>query len=53
MFLAKDKLNVIKVSISKALIDSYISHDDFFSLNFFSQRFIENFKQNRKQTNEK
>ena len=29
----KAKLNVIKVSISTALIDSYISHDEFVSIN--------------------
>ena len=33
MLLGKDKLNAIEVSInSKALIDSYISHDKFVSL---------------------
>ena len=31
--LGKDKLNIIKVPISKALIDSYISHNEFFSVN--------------------
>ena len=29
----KDKLNTIEVPISKALIDSYISHDEFASVN--------------------
>ena len=29
MLLAKSKLNNIKVLISKALVDSYISHDEF------------------------
>ena len=29
----KDKLNTIEVLISKALIDSYISHDELFSVN--------------------
>ena len=33
MFLGKDKLNTIEVLISKSLIDSYISHDEFFSVN--------------------
>ena len=33
MLLGKDILNTIKVLISKALIDSYISHDEFFSVN--------------------
>ena len=31
--LGKDKLNSIKILISKALVDSYISHDEFFSVN--------------------
>ena len=29
VLLGKDKLNIIKVPISKALIDSYISHEEF------------------------
>ena len=33
MFLEKDKLNAIKVLTSKALMDSYISHDEFFLVN--------------------
>ena len=33
MLLGKDKLNTIEVLISKALIDSYISHDEFVSVN--------------------
>ena len=33
MFLGKDKLNTIVVLISKALIDSYISHDELGSVN--------------------
>ena len=33
VLLGKDKLSTIKVSISKALIDSYISHDNFVSIN--------------------
>ena len=32
-FLLKIKLNAIKVFISKALIDSYINHDKFVSMN--------------------
>ena len=31
--LGKDKLNTIEVLISKALIDLYISHDKFVSVN--------------------
>ena len=33
VLLAKDKLNTINVSTSKALIDSYINHNKFFSVN--------------------
>ena len=33
MLLGKDKLNTIKGQNSKALIDSYISHDEFVSVN--------------------
>ena len=33
MVLGKDKLNTIKVLISKALIDSHISHEEFLSVN--------------------
>ena len=33
LVLAKDKLNTIEVLISKALIDSCISHDEFVSVN--------------------
>ena len=33
MSLAKTKLNTIKVLISKALIDSYINHEEFVSVN--------------------
>ena len=33
VMLEKDKLNTIEVLISKLLIDSYISHDEFVSVN--------------------
>ena len=33
VFLANTKLNKIEVLVSKALIDSNISHDKFFSIN--------------------
>ena len=33
MLLGKDKLNTIKILISKASVDSYISHDEFVSVN--------------------
>ena len=32
MFLRKAKLDTIEVLVSKALIDSYIGHDEFFFL---------------------
>ena len=32
VLLGKDKLSIVKVLISKALIDSYISHDEFISV---------------------
>ena len=33
MLLAKTKLHSIKILISKALIDSYLNHDEFISVN--------------------
>ena len=33
MLFGKDKLNTIEALISKFLIDSYISHDEFVSVN--------------------
>ena len=33
MLLGKDKLNTIKVLISKILLESYISHDEFVLVN--------------------
>ena len=33
MLLGRDKLDTVKVLISKALIDSYISYDEFVSVN--------------------
>ena len=33
MLLGKDKLNTIEFLISKALIDSYVSHDELVSVN--------------------
>ena len=32
-FLGKDELNTIEILISKVLIDSYVSHDEFVSVN--------------------
>ena len=36
MVLGKDKLNTIKVLISKTLVDSYTSHDEFVAVNTVS-----------------
>ena len=33
MLLGKSKLDIIEVLVSKALVDSYISHDEFVSVN--------------------
>ena len=33
MLVGKTKLNTIAILVSKALIDSYISHDEFVSVN--------------------
>ena len=41
VLLGKDKLNNIEVLISKALIDSYIRHDEFFSVNIFLRKYYE------------
>ena len=41
MLLGKDKLNTIEVLISKALIDSYISHDEFVSVNNVLREYYE------------
>ena len=41
MLLGKDKLNTIKVLISKAFIYSYISHDEFVSVNNVSGKYSE------------
>ena len=39
MLLAKTKLDTIEVLISKALIDSYISHEEFVSVNNLSRKY--------------
>ena len=39
--LTKDKLNTIEVLISKSLIDSYISHDEFVSVNSVLRKYNE------------
>ena len=41
MFLGKDKLNTIEVLISKALIDLYISHDEFVLINNVLRKYYE------------
>ena len=41
VLLRKDKLNTIEVLISKALIDSYISHDEFVSVNNVLREYYE------------
>ena len=41
VLLGKDKLNTIEVLISKALIDSYISHDEFVSVNIVLREYNE------------
>ena len=40
-FLGKDTLNTIEVLISKALINSYISHDKFVSVNHVLREYNE------------
>ena len=41
VLLGKDKLNTIEVLISKALIDSYLSHDELVSVNNVSREYNE------------
>ena len=41
LVLGKDKLNTIEVLISKALIDSYISHDEFVLVNNVLRKYYE------------
>ena len=41
VLLRKNKLNAIEVLISKALIDSYISHDKFFPVNLVLREYNE------------
>ena len=47
MMLGKDKLNTIEALISKALIDLYISHGKFISINNISREYYE-MKEERK-----
>ena len=41
VFLENDKLNAIEVLIFKSLIDPYISHDEFLSINNVLREYIE------------
>ena len=41
VFLGKDKLNNIEALISKSLIDSYISYDEFVSINTVLRSYYE------------
>ena len=41
MLLGKDKLNTIEVLISKTLIDLYIGHDEFVSINNVLREYYE------------
>ena len=41
VLLGKDKLNTIEVLISQALIDSYISHNEFVLVNNVLREYIE------------
>ena len=49
MLLEKDKLNIVKVLVSKLLINSYTSHDKFVSVNILKEyneiknKYIKNF----------
>ena len=47
MLLWKDKLNTIEVPTSKALINSYISHDEFFIVNSMLKEYNEMKKQKK------
>ena len=50
MLLAKTKLNSIEILISKALIDSYISHGETISINNVLQEYDEKKKKKKKST---
>ena len=41
VLLGKDRLNTIEVLITKTLVDSYISHDEFVLVNNVSREYIE------------
>ena len=47
VLLGKDKLNSIEVLISKALIDSYINHGEFVSINNLLREYYEMKKERR------
>ena len=48
VLLGKDKLNSIEVLISKALIDSYINHGEFVSINNLLREYYEMKKRKKK-----
>ena len=52
VLLAKTKLNITKVSISEALIDSNISHDELVSINNVQKEY-DNMKEEIKNSNYK
>ena len=41
VLLGKDQLNIMEALISKALVDSYISHDEFVSINYVLREYNE------------
>ena len=41
MVLGKDKLNTLEVLISKTLVDSYVSHEEFVSVNDVLREYYE------------
>ena len=47
VLLGKDKLNTIKVLVFKALIDSYISHEEFVSVNYVLREYYQMIKEIR------
>ena len=49
VFLGKGKLNIIEFLISKALIDPYISHDEFVAVNI--KKILRNERRNKKPSN--
>ena len=48
MLLVKDKLNTIEALISNALIDSYITHDELFLVNYVVKKSLMTWKKQSK-----